>query len=123
MEENETKNCSLCPQFGHETEVSLPKAFYRILNAIKVGWWTYKNPEVFGVNVFKMLGDLLNLILKVSTEDRHYMTEIIVTNQRTGVKQPIVHIWAGAGILAEPTKRIQELLEENAMLKERLRSN
>ena len=95
----------------------------RILNAIKVGWWTYKNPDVFGVNVFKMLGDLLNLILKVSVEDRHYMTEIIVTNQRTGVKQPIVHIWAGAGIMAEPTKRIQELLEENAMLKERLRSN
>ena len=27
-----------------------------------------------------------------------------------------------AGIMAEPTKRIQELLEENAMLKERLRS-
>ena len=68
-----------------------------------------------------MLSSLLELILKVSVEDKHYMTEIVITNPDTKAKQPIVHIWAGAGINAEPHKRIKELIEENELLREQIR--
>lgn len=101
-----------------ENFVRLP---LRIWNGIKVGFWVMWHQEVFAGNMFKMLNDLLQLILKVSYEDRHYMTEIIITNPQTKAKQPIVHIWAGAGINADPLKRIQELIEENTALKEKLK--
>lgn len=95
----------------------------RIWNGVKIGWWAIMNPEPLTMNMFQMLSDLLQLILKVSFEDKHYMTEIVITNHDTKAKQPIVHIWAGAGVNATPHKRIRELIKENAALKERLRSS
>lgn len=102
-----------------ENFVRLP---FRIWNGIKVGFWVMWHQEVLAENMFKMLNDLLQLLLKVSYEDRHYMTEIIITNPQTKAKQSIVHIWAGAGTNAEPLKRIQELIEENTALKEKLKA-
>ena len=99
--------------------VRLPK---RIWNAIKIGWWAFRHPEPLAEKMFVMLSDLLQLILKVSFEDKHYMTQVVITNPDTKALQPIVYIWAGAGINAEPLKRIQELVEENNALKDRLRS-
>jgi len=93
--------------------------YYRSKNAIKMGVWSYKNHEIFRQGNFKMLSDLLGLILKVATENRHMMTHVAFVHPDEGEKQ-IVSIWAGAGIGAEPTKRIQELITENAMLKMKL---
>ena len=117
-----TKITEIKKQFGVQLRVMLPKAVYKLISAIKFGCWAYKHNDIFNENMFKMLSDILTLLLKVSTEDKHYMTEIVVTNPQTGIAQPIVNIWAGAGINAEPLKRIQELIEENQMLKDRLRS-
>lgn len=93
--------------------------YYRIINAIKIGWWAFKNPHSLKESNFKMLSDLFGLIMKVATEDRHMMTHLAYVHPDEGEKQ-IVSIWAGAGMGADPTKRIAELISENTKLKEQL---
>ena len=85
-----------------------------------MAWWTYKNPLTIDASNFKMLSDLLLLIMKVGNEDRHMMTHIAYVHPEEGEKQ-IVSIWAGAGMAAEPTKRIAELIRENTELKIKLK--
>lgn len=80
------------------------------------GWWAFKNPKTLSSVNFNMLSELLGLILKVSTEQRHMMTHIAYIHPEEGETE-IVSIWAGAGIGADPTKRIAELLTENRRLK------
>ena len=94
--------------------VVMPRFYYRITNAFKIGLWAFKNPD--SLKNFKMLSDLFGLIMKVATEDRHMMTHLAYVHPEEGEKQ-IVSIWAGAGMGADPTKRISELLKENSMLK------
>jgi len=99
--------------------VIMPRFYYRITNAFKIGLWAFKNPDSLKESNFKMLSDLFGLIMKVATEDRHMMTHLAYVHPEEGEKQ-IVSIWAGAGMGAEPTKRIAELLKENSMLKAKL---
>lgn len=91
----------------------------RFVNSIKTAWWAWKNPSVLTINNFRMLSDLHKMIMQVATENRHRMTHIAYIHPTEGEKQ-IVSIWAGAGMAAEPTKRIAELLEENSKLKAQL---
>jgi predicted RNA binding protein YcfA (HicA-like mRNA interferase family) len=95
------------------------RTYYRIGNAIKLAWWAFLHPENLNQNTFQMLSDLMILILKVANENRHYMSHIAYVHPDEGEKQ-IVSIWAGAGLGAEPTKRISELISENNILKEKL---
>ena len=97
----------------------MPRFYYRISNAIKLFVWAFNKPETLNQNTFKMLSDLLVMIMKVANENRHYMTHIAYVHPDEGEKQ-IVSIWAGAGIGAEPQKRIAELLSENSILKAQL---
>lgn len=92
--------------------------YYRIFNAIKLGFWAMKNPVALHEHNFKMISGLLNLIMKVATENRHRMAHISFVH--LGEEKQIVSIWADAGIGAEPTKRIAELFEENSKLKAKL---
>jgi hypothetical protein len=101
--------------------MKLIKIPFRIWNGVKIGFWATIHQEIFAESMFKMLNELLQLLLKVSYEDKHYMTKIMIINPDTKAKQPIVYIWAGAGVDAEPHKRIEELIKENEALKERLR--
>lgn len=93
--------------------------YYRVKNAFIVGFWAFNNPDTLREHNFKMLSDLLSLIMKVAEEDKHMMTHIAYVHPEEGEKQ-IVSIWAGAGIESDPTKRISELLSENAKLKSEL---
>lgn len=93
--------------------------YYRIKNAFRLFFWALRNPKVLKPGNLKMLSDLFLLILKVANEDRHMMTHVAFVHPDEGEKQ-IVSIWAGAGAGAEPTKRIAELIEENAILKAQL---
>lgn len=93
--------------------------FYNIKNAIAIGIWAFKNPEVLRDSHFKMLSSLLELILKVSNEHRHYITHIAYIHPEEGENQ-IVSVWAGSGIGADPVKRIEELAKENALLRDQL---
>lgn len=95
----------------------------RLTTAIKFGWWAFKNPQTLNASNFKMLSDLFQLILKVAQEDRHRMTHIAFVHPEEGSEHQIVSIWAGAGVGAEPTKRIKELIEENSKLKALLAKN
>lgn len=91
----------------------------RFTNAFKVAWWAWKNPQTMAAHNFRMLSDLLALIFKVSVENKHYISHIAFIHPNEGEKQ-IVSIWAGAGVAADPVKRISELIEENAKLKSQL---
>ena len=93
--------------------------YYRIVNAITIGVWAFKNPDSCRKGNFKMLSDLFGLIMQVAIEDKHRMTHICYIHHEEGEKQ-IVSIWAGAGMGADPTKRIAELLKENSILKAQL---
>lgn len=100
----------------------MKRIMYRIWNAIKVGMWAYRNPKVaMNHQNLKMINGLFGLIFKVAMEDKPYMTHIAYVHPDEGEKS-IVSIWAGAGIGAEPSKRIAELVEENRVLKSRLES-
>ena len=96
--------------------------FYRISNASKLFVWALMKPDTFNKSAFKMLSDLMTMILKVANENRHYMTHIAYVHPDEGEKQ-IVSIWAGAGVGAEPQKRIAELIEENNILKAQIARN
>ena len=100
----------------------MPRFYYRITNALKIGFWALKNPEIMQESNFKMLSDLLGLIMKVQKENRPIMTHIAFVHPEieNGKEQQIVSIWAGAGVGAEPNKRIAELLNENSILKSQL---
>lgn len=89
----------------------------KIINRFKIMLWAYRNPRVFETTTFTMLASLLELILKVATEEKHLMTHIAYLNPIDGKETQIVSLWAGSGAAAEPTKRIKELLEENSKLK------
>jgi hypothetical protein len=97
----------------------MPRFYYRLKNAFKLFIWALKKPDTLNQNTFKMLSDLMVLIMKVATENRHYMTHIAYIHPDEGEKQ-IVSIWAGAGVGADPQKRIAELLSENSVLKAQL---
>ena len=56
--------------------VVMPRFYYRITNAFKIGLWALKNPDSLNESNFKMLSDLFGLIMKVATEDRHMMTHL-----------------------------------------------
>ena len=73
------------------------RLFWRIGNPIKLAWWAFKNPLTISPSNFKMLSDLLGLIMKVATENRHRMTRIAYVHPTEG-EQQIVAIWAGAVI-------------------------
>ena len=94
--------------------------FYRTKNAIKIFIWAFKNSQTLQLSTFKMLSDMLVLIMKVAEEKKHMMTKVCVIHPETGEEHEIVSIWAGAGIGASPTKRIEELLNENRILKQKL---
>lgn len=98
---------------------TLPRWIWRIANAVRVGWWAFTNPNTLTNANFKMTSDLFGLIMQVATTHRHMMTHIAYVHPDEGEKE-IVSIWAGAGIAADPLKRIKELLEENSRLKAQL---
>ena len=124
MEDNKSKDEKEVPQTD-AAEVSNPNfakpnvisRFIQIVaNGFKLGYWAFKNPLTINPSNFKMPSDLLGLILAVAKEDRHRMTHIAFVHPTEG-EQQIVSIWAGAGMDADPTKRIAELLAENTRLK------
>lgn len=99
------------------------KSFFpRLFLAIKVAYLAFKNPKIFDVSNFKMLASLYELILKVATENKPYISHLAMCHVHKDDgngddRYEIASIWAGAGAGAEPLKRIQELAEENAALK------
>jgi hypothetical protein len=93
---------------------------YKIELAIVVGLWAYINHEMININTLKILTDFLVLILKVSTENKHLITHIGCLDPQTDQKQQIVSVWAGAGISANPIQRIEELINENKILRSKL---
>lgn len=94
----------------------IARFYYRVKNAIKIGFWAFKNPDSLQESHFKMVSGVLEMIFKVAQERKHVMSNI-ATIYPDGEHEEIVSIWAGAGIGADPTKRIAELISENSKLK------
>ena len=81
-----------------------------------MGWWAFRNPSIIELSNMEMLTKLFELIMQTATSHRHMATHIAYIHPTEGEKE-IVSLWAGAGIAADPMKRIKQLLEENAELK------
>ncbi len=94
----------------------LKEIYYRIANALKIGWRAIKNPTPLTLNYFTILSSLLELIMKVATDNKPLITHIAYIHPNEGEKN-IVSIWAGVGVSADPINRIKELLEENSRLR------
>lgn len=101
----------------------MKNAYYRIINSIKIGLWAFNNAETLNGNNFKMLSDLLGLILKVAKESRPIMSQIAFIHPDSKEKHDIVSVWAGAGLGADPYNRIMELQKEISRLKALLLDN
>lgn len=93
--------------------------YYRIVNALKIFLWAFKNPLSLNATNFKMLSGLLEMIFKVSKENNPYMSKIAVVYPDNEIDE-VVTIWAGATHDACPTKRISELIKENNELKAKI---
>jgi hypothetical protein len=93
----------------------------RLKNALKLFYWAFKNPQTFQNHNFKMMSDLMILILKVADENRPYMSHIAFVHPETGEECKIVSIWAGATFDSDPVNRISELVSENQYLKRLLK--
>ena len=104
---------------GNRKDKSMKRLYYRTKNAFVIAYWAFKNPESLNSSNFKMICDLLCLIMKVAEENRPVMSNVAYVHPVEGEKQ-IVSIWAGAGLGSSPTKRIAELLSENSELRERI---
>ncbi len=91
--------------------------YWRIANAIKMGWWAFRNPQTIDATNFKMLSEVLKLILTVATESRPRMCKIASIHPNTKENQDIVSLWAGAGMGADPYDRITELKKEVELLR------
>jgi hypothetical protein len=98
---------------------SIKNFYYRLSNAIKIGWWAFNNPSTLQVSNFEMLSGILKLIFEVATERSHRMSHVAYLHPQEGEKE-IVSLWAGAGVGSSPNKRIQELIEENTKLKSQI---
>jgi hypothetical protein len=94
--------------------------FMRIWNALKLFVWAFKHHNVLQEHNFKCMSDLFMMILKVSEEDRPYVTHLAFVHHPSGEHLPVASIWIGAGEGAEPIKRIQELVTEKELLKAEL---
>lgn len=97
----------------------MKKIINRLGNALKFGSLALLKPEVFNANTLEMLVKLLELILKVQHDNKHYMAKIGIIHPEKK-DHAIATIWVGAGADCSPEKRITELLKENAELKEML---
>lgn len=96
--------------------------YYRISNAFKIGLWAFRNPQTINDHNFRMLSDLLRLILKVAAESKPVMTKIGYIHPDSKEQNDIVTIWAGSGLGADPYDRITELKKEISMLRAQLLS-
>ena len=70
--------------------------------------------------MLKLMSDILTMIFKVASENKPYMSNIAYIDPDKK-QQNIVSLWAGAGIGANPIKRIIELREENEFLRLQLK--
>jgi len=92
----------------------------KIICFLKFGYWAFNNNDVLAEKTFKMLGEMLNLIMAVANEHKPYLTHICFIHPELG-EQSIVSIWAGAGAGAEPIKRIEQLAKEKAVLEQQIK--
>ena len=86
----------------------------RLLIAIKLFWFAFQHPLIFGENNFKALSDLFILMFKVAKENRAYMTHLAYGYLP---EDRIVSIWITPKFNQSPLERIKELVEENDELR------
>lgn len=89
----------------------------RFIKAAQMAWMAFKHPLLFDKGNFKAMGEILKIVLKVGAERRPMMVHVAYVHPSLNEDGDVVTIWAGAGVGANPAKRIKELAEENDKLK------
>lgn len=90
--------------------------YVKLKNAVKLGYWAYKNPQVIQKGNMQLIGSLFDLIGKTIKESKPYMTRLCLICPDDTTKD-IASIWVGSGLTSDPIDRIRELNEENAKLR------
>lgn len=92
----------------------------RFIKAFQMGWMAFKNPLLFDKSNFYAMGKILEIVLKVGAERKPMMVHVAYMHPSLHEESDVVSIWAGAGVGADPVKRIKELVQENDKLKRML---
>ncbi len=100
--------------------MKLRNLYVRLRNAAVLFYLGLTQPLAADANNFKMLCELLGLILRVAQEQRPYMSKIGIGSVKVGVHTEVCSIWVGPGASSDPYTRIDELNKENARLKAEL---
>lgn len=91
--------------------------YLRFVKAAQMAWMAFNNPFLFDKANFKTMAKVLEIVLKVGAERRPMMFHVAYVYPSFQEKSDVVSIWAGAGVGANPTERIKELVAENEKLK------
>lgn len=99
----------------------MKKLLVKIKLFFVIGWMAFTNPTIFNEDIFFSISNLLKMLIAIAKDKKPRMTHLAFVN----VKNPdetenIVSVWAGISHEADPTQRIKELLEENAILSKQL---
>lgn len=91
--------------------------FYRIANSFIMGFWAFRNPSLYHRQTLSAITGLFSLLSQTAVEGRPKMAKIGIINFVTNTRTDVLTLWCGYEEIDSPTKRITQLLTENAKLK------
>lgn len=89
------------------------RTIFRITNAFKFFFVALAKPELLKADTFKMMADLLAMIMKVSAERRPMMAHVAFLNIETE-NAPMISIWAARNPAAVARQKTQKTWLSNA---------
>lgn len=92
----------------------------KLIYAIKMGYFTFKNPKIFQRGFMNMIKDIFNFII-ITHKNKEPMATHMVINVGEGEHIDLVSLWCSVGADASPIKRLTELKAENDILNEKLK--
>jgi len=92
----------------------------KLLNAIRIGWFFFRNPLFMNPDNLQSMVKVMQFILDVGKWNRPMMTQFGMFHFKTKEFVSIVNLWAGPSIDSCPTERIKELIKENQELRSEL---
>lgn len=98
----------------------MKKLIFRITSAFTAAKAAFMHPDIMVASHFNVMAGMYENILKVQEQKSPLMFQIGFVLPDDELRA-IATVWVGAGADSSPVKRIEELYNENAELKRRLR--
>lgn len=98
----------------------MKKILFKIKSAFLAGRAAFLQPDIMVESHFKIMAAIYENILKVQEQNSPLMFQIGVVMPENE-NHTIATVWVGAGADSSPIKRIEQLYNENAVLKIQLK--